>query len=506
VRLFHHSPAADDVGSAGLSILSRRSLQWAGLAAGPIAAWLVYVSLPTDELTDAGRATAAVAAWMAVWWLTEAVEIPVTALLPVLLFPLVGATTIREATAPYANELIFLFLGGFVLALSMQRWGLDERIALITLRLVGDRPRNIIGGFMLATAVMSMWVSNTATVAMMVPIALSVADLIDRIDPDSDAHGSLTVPLLLGVAYSASIGGMGTIIGTPPNLFVASFITERFGVEVTFLDWMLLAMPLVVVFLPLGWWLLTRWLHRTSNRRIPGAATHVRERLHGLGRPHAGEIITVAVFSVTALAWITRPLLTELELFGFRPLAGITDTGIAVAAAIALFVIPAEPRTRVFTMDWETARRIPWGILLLFGGGLSLAAALDANGVAAYLGSQAEGLAGLPTVVVVFAVATVVVWMTELTSNTATTATLAPIMAGIAVGIGIDPILLVVPVALAASAAFMMPVATPPNAIVFGSGRIEMPDMIRAGIWMNLVSMVLVTVTVMVMAPLVFGI
>lgn len=473
-------PTTDDVDTASglLPRPTRRALQWAGLVVGPGLALVTYVTLAASvtSLSQPGRATAAVGVWMAVWWLTEAVELPVTALLPILLFPLVGAATIGEASAPYANELIFLFMGGFLLA----------------------------------TAVMSMWVSNTATVAMMMPIAVAVGGLVYRSAEDSpdDGNGTarFTVALLLGVAYSASIGGMATIIGSPPNLFVVSFIRDRFGTEIGFVQWMLMAVPLVAVFLPLGWLLLTRLLYPVGRDPIPGAATLAAERYAQLGPPKRGEWVTLVVFSLTAVAWMTRPLLAGIEFGGVRPLEGLTDTGIAIAAAVALFVIPVDPARRIFTMDWNTARRLPWGILILFGGGLSLAAAVETNEVSSFLGAQAGVMAGLSPLLVVGSVAVVVVLLTELTSNTATTATLAPILAGVAPAIGVHPYLVLVPVAMAASAAFMLPVATPPNAIVFASERITIPQMARAGVWMNLAGIILITTAAMLLVPAVLGI
>lgn len=495
--------------------MTRSGLQWLGLVAGPTLAMATFLLLPdtyqmadgtVTELSGAAHAVAATGVWMAVWWLTEAVHLSVTALLPIVLLPLTGAATMEESTAPYAHPLIFLFLGGFLLALSLQRWELDRRIALLTLRVVGDRPRNIVAGLMLTTAVMSMWVSNTATVAMMLPIALSVAALVGRVrgqDSAGEAQARFAVALLLAIAYGASIGGAGTIIGTPPNLFVASFIRDRFGYDIAFVQWMLLAMPMVAVFLPLGWLLLTRVLFVVPAGRLPGGRQLAREQYRELGPPSRGQWATFVVFTVTALAWITRPLLVELAVMGTRPLAGLTDTGIAVTAGLALFVIPVRPRERTFVLDWDTARELPWGILLLFGGGLSLATAIDETGVSAFLGHQAAAIGPLPALLLVAAVAAGVIFLTELTSNTATTAALVPILAGIAPGFGVDPMLLIVPVALAASAAFMMPVATPPNAIVFASGHVTMPQMIRAGFWMNLISIVLVTATAMVLVPLV---
>jgi solute carrier family 13 (sodium-dependent dicarboxylate transporter), member 2/3/5 len=500
--------------------LRRDVFGWAGLVGGPVLALIVYAILPEQfagadggimELGHAGRATAAVGVLMATWWMTEAIEISATALLPIALFPLVQAASIDEAAAPYANPLIFLFLGGFLLALSMQRWGFERRIALIALRLVGTEPRRVVGGFMLITAVFSMWVSNTATVAMMLPVALSV---VDAAVPGGRNALLATEPrpgrnfargLLLGIAVSASIGGVGTLIGTPPNLFLASFARENLGVDISFVEWLGVGLPIVAVFLSLGWLVITRIMFPPDVE--PGALDDVLsdEARDDLGPMKTGEWATFIVFSLTALAWIFRPLLEDITVAGAQPLAGLSDAGIALIAGVALFVIPVDLREREFVMDWDTARGIPWGILILFGGGLSLAAAVDANGVAAYLGAQAEVLDALPPLVIIVAITAGVVFLTELTSNTATAAALVPIFAAIAPGLGLDPLALAVPTAIAASLAFMLPVATPPNAIVFGSGFVQMPDMMRLGLRLNMISIVVVTLAVYLLAGPVLG-
>jgi solute carrier family 13 (sodium-dependent dicarboxylate transporter), member 2/3/5 len=503
----------DTVAETGLR---ERAARWA-LVLGPLLAAAVYVAMPDRagtgveaiELGHAGRATAAIGVLMAVWWMTEALHVSATALLPVALFPLFGVFTVDEAAAPYANPLIFLFLGGFLLALAMQRWGLERRIALIALRIVGTEPRMLVGGFMVLTATFSMWVSNTATVAMMLPIALSVVDaavpggrtvLIDQ----PGAPGTrFSRSLLLGIAASASIGGVGTLIGTPPNLFLASFARDELDITISFVDWMMVGVPLVAVFLPIAWVLLTRVLFPPDVDR---------ERLRGLlagrgvapvGPMQRAEWVVFVVFICTALAWVFRPLLVDITVFGARPFGGLSDAGIAVIAGVVLFVVPAGAGTRV--LDWETARQLPWGILLLFGGGLSLAAAIAATGVDDFLGLQVQGLDVHP-IVLVAVVTTGVVFMTEMTSNTATAAALVPIVAAIGPGLGLHPLALAIPVAVAASLAFMLPVATPPNAIVFGSGFIGIPDLMRMGLRLNLVSIVLITSWLPLLALPVLGI
>jgi sodium-dependent dicarboxylate transporter 2/3/5 len=480
----------------------RAIVQRAGLVGGPVLAGVCYLLLPEQywdaageqmiDFTLEGRVTLAVMTWMAVWWLTEAIDISATALLPIPLLPLMGAASVVEATAPYAHPLIFLLLGGFLVALSMQRWGLDRRIALITLRLVGDRPTNMIAGLMMATAFLSMFVSNTATTAMMLPIGLSVIALLRRGNGEDAAgpgSGNFALCMMLGIAYAASIGGVGTKIGTPPNGFVLGFVEDNYGHEIDFASWLKLALPLVVVFLPITWLVLTRFVYPVPAARIEGARDLVRQAYEGLGAVKPGEWVTLIVFAATALAWITRPILARW----IPGLSNNGDTVIAMVAAVLLFLIPVNARRREFAMNWQTAQKAPWGILILLGGGLSLAAAVRRNGVAELFGNQVSALGDVPPVVLVLAVTALVIFLTELTSNTATTATLVPILAALAPGLGVHPYLLVFPAAIAASCAFMLPVATPPNAIVFGSGYLTIPQMCKAGLWLNLIGILLIT-------------
>jgi sodium-dependent dicarboxylate transporter 2/3/5 len=495
----------------GSSAELRSTVQWIGLLAAPILALLTYLLLPESYhaaggqavlFPPAGRATAAVAVWMATWWITEAIPVYATGLLPLALLPLTGAATIRNAASPYGHELIFLFMGGFIIALAMQRWDLHRRVAFNALRLVGTRPDHIVGMFMLVTAGLSMWVSNTAITIMMLPIAVSVIDLVvpgngtgmgERRGVPQGEGRNFALCLLLGIAYAASIGGIGTLIGTPPNLFLASFIEEHLGLEISFVRWMGVGLPLVAVFLPVVWLVLTRSQYPIRMRTIEGGAELAREARDRLGPMKRGEWTTLAVFLATATMWLFRPLLTRIEIAGLKPLGGLTDPGIAMVGALALFLIPVDIGRRVFAMDWKTAVRLPWGLLILFGGGLSLAAAIDANGVSEFLGNQVGALAGIPSILVVMIVTAMMIYLTEITSNTATTAALVPILAALAPGLGLHPFLLIVPAAIAASCAFMLPVATPPNAIVFGTGYVTIPQMCRAGWWLNLIGIVLIT-------------
>ena len=492
----------------------RRRLQDLGLVAGPALAALAFAALPDSytsasgepvPLSDAGRATAAVAVWMATWWLSEAIAVAATALLPLALFPLLGVAPMEEAAAPYAHPLVFLFVGGFLVALAMERCGLHRRLALRVLRLSGSRPSQIVAAFMLATALLSMWISNTAAAIMMLPVALSVVDLAGAQVSD-ESRRRFGLALLLGIAYAASLGGIATPIGTPPNLLLLSYLKSQLGLEIGFARWMAVGVPLVAAYLPLCWWLLTRSLRRDAGWRLEGAGALVAGGLGGLGPLGAAERRVLVVFLATCALWIGRPLLAELPVAGARPFAGLSDAGIAMLASLALFALPAGRDAQGalrFPLDWETALRLPWGILVLFGGGLSLAAAVQANGVDEWIGAQVAGFAGLPSPLIVLGVVTVVIFLTELTSNTATTATFLPILGALAGGLGVDPLLLLVPATLAASCAFMLPVATPPNAVVFASGLISIPQMSRAGFWLNWIGVALITgATYALVAPI----
>ena len=486
-----------------------------GLVAGPVLALVVYLALPAGYLDPAGkvvaighatRATLAMLVWMATWWMTEAVEIEVTSLLPIVAFPLLGVMPLVKTAANYAADVIFLFFGGFVLALAIQRWGLDRRIAFQTLKWVGTRPAAIVAGIMGATAFVSMWVSNTATAAMMVPIALSIVDLSLRrrtgrslvehggIPQDDVDDRNLALSLLLGVAYASSIGGLGTIIGSPPNGIFVRFYEQTYGVQISFVRWMVVGIPVMLLFLPLAWFLNTRVLFPTRIGELEGGKAWVAEEIARLGPLSRAERATMLVFAVTVFCWIFRPLLADVRVAGFAPLANLSDAVIAVAAALALFLVPIDRARGIFLSDWDTAVKLPWGVLILFGGGLALAAATEANGVAQFIGSLARDFAGWPVMAVVFTIIALMVFMSELTSNTAQVATMLPILAALAPVLGVPPaLLLLLPATIAASCAFMMPVGTPPNAIVFGTGLVRMPQMIKAGFWLNVSGIFLIT-------------
>jgi sodium-dependent dicarboxylate transporter 2/3/5 len=485
-----------------------------GLYAGPLLALLCYYWLPSHystgpgewvEFTQAGRATLAMMGWMACWWLTEAVDIEVTALLPIVTFPLLGIGPLSKVLPPYASDVIFLFMGGFIIGLAIERWGLDRRIAFATLRVVGARPGAIVGGFMAVTAFLSMWVSNTACAAMMVPIALSVIDLVLRsrtgkglkesggIPQDRVAERNFAIGLLLCVAYAASIGGIATIIGSPPNGIAVRYMQQTFQKEVSFLDWLMIGGPFTLIFLPIAWLMITRFLFPSNMGEIQGGKQHFDEEYRKLGPLSKGEKIVLIVFSVTALLWMFSPLLKPIVIAGVKPLAGLSDAGIAMMAAMALFLIPVDRAKGVRAMDWDTAVKLPWGVLMLFGGGLTLAACIEANGVSAFIGNSSRGLSGLHPLLLLLAITAMTVFLSELTSNTAQVATMVPVLAAMAPVLGIDPYVLIIACTLGASSAYMMPVGTPPNAIVFGTGLVRMPQMMKAGIWLNLAGILVIT-------------
>jgi len=461
-----------------------------GLVAGPLLAALLYLWIPEAlqdpaggelQLGTAGRMTGALVGWMAIWWMTEAIPIFVTALLPAIVLPLTGAQDFFDTTAVYAHPLIFLALGGFVLALGLERWDLHRRFAAFVLGIVGNGPRRLVGGFMIVSAALSMWISNTAASVIMLPIALSI---IAADDQTADYHTRFRMCLLLGTAYACSIGGMGTLIGTGTNMFLVSFVESELQRDLSFAGWMRLGVPLVLVFLPLAWLLLTRVIFR-----LPAvAASDPRVLLPEQGPWSTGEKRTFAVFCLAVVGWVGSPLLVQLPLF-----ANLSDPGVAMLCMLLLFLIPDGRGEGHMLMDWDTAVKLPWGVLLLLGGGLALAGAIDDNGIGAALALHSSKLQGVPPVLVVVFAVVLMTFLTELTSNLASTATLVPVFAAVASGMGIDPLAIIIPTALAASCAFMLPAATPPNSIVFGSGMLRIPDMVRAGIWINALGIVLIS-------------
>ena len=469
------------------------------LIAGPVVA-IILLLLPAPEgMSAPAWRLVALAAWMVIWWLGEAVPIPATALLPIPMMPLLDIAEMKPVAANYGHTLIFLFLGGFLLAASMQRWGLHKRIALKIVSVVGTSPGSIIAGFMAATAFLSMWISNTATTIMMFAVGISVIGFIGQKAPDAAKVRNFGVALMLGIAYSASIGGVGTLIGTPPNALLASFLQSTYDIQIDFFTWMMFGIPVVVVMLPVAWIMLTKVIFPAKNLQIGDAGSIIKTELDALGSMSKGEKTVAIVFVCAALGWILRK-----QLVAFTGLP-INDTSIALLAALALFAWPVSREKGHFAVDWEAARHVPWGVLILFGGGLALATGFKGTGLADWIGHQVSGF-DVSTWVLVFIILTAIVYLTEITSNTATTATFLPILGAVAVGLGMDPRMLAVPVALAASMAFMMPVATPPNAIVFSYEDLHLGDMVKAGFWLNIIAIAVGFTAMYFLAGLVFGI
>ena len=493
---------------------SQRLPAWFGLALGAtVFALMLIVPPPGGMNADAWR-VAAVAALMAIWWLTEAIPVAATALLPLALFPMLGLDTMKAVATPYANPLIFLFLGGFLIALAVERWGLHRRIALTVLARAGTRPRQLVGAFMGVAAGLSMWISNTAATVMMLPIALSVIAIVvaakngDEGGPENGPENGkdrfdgnpFSKALLIATAYGASMGGVATLVGTPPNALLAGFVSDNLGLTIGFAQWMVLGVPTALTMLVTGWLILTRVVFRLDADAMPGAADAIKTQAQRLPAMSTAEKRTALVFLATAALWITRPLLQD-----FVPGMHLSDAGIAVMAGVVLFCIPVDLKDRVFLLNWEWAKRLPWGVLLLFGGGLSLASQVSASGLAAWIGESLTVFHGLALILIIVIVTAVIVFLTELTSNTATTATFLPVIAALATAMDTPPMMLLAPTALAASMAFMMPVATPPNAIVFGGGHLTIPDMARAGFLVNLTAIAVISALVWFLGPVLFG-
>lgn len=469
-----------------------------GLVLGPVLFVLLLIIPEPPGMGAPAQKMAAVALLMATWWLCESIPIPATSLLPIPLFPILGIMHTKKATAPFANHLIFLFMGGFIIALSMQRWNLHRRIAMTIVKAIGFSPGRLIFGFMVATASLSAFVSNTATTVMMMPIGLAIITHVisegkkEGLDKEIDFSAdkfAFGLNLMLGIAYAASIGGISTLIGTPPNTVLAAYLTKTYGYEITFASWLIVGVPLTLVFLPLCWLWLTRIANPMKLKRVPGGPEMINEELRKMGAMSTGERWTALVFLLTALGWIFRKKIGFL----FPDPKLVTDAAIAMTGATVLFLIPINLKKNEFVMNWEWAAKMPWGVLILFGGGLALAEGFKVTKLASWIGSQVALLEAAPILILIMVVVILVIMLTEMTSNTATSAMVMPILSAIAVGLGQNPLILVVPAAIAASCAFMLPVATPPNAIVFGSGYVTIPQMARSGLGLNILGIILIT-------------
>lgn len=467
-----------------------------GLVGGPLAFLSIFFGVSSDQLSTEALAIMASTAWVAVWWISEAIPIAATALLPIVLFPLTGGLEIATTTTAYSHPLIYLFLGGLILAIAIERWNLHRRIALTIVRAIGHSSSRIILGFMTATAFLSMWISNTATTLLMMPIGLAVIH--HRMDNTNHEGKKFGKALMLGIAYSASIGGMATLIGTPPNLVFSGVVKQLYQTEINFVDWMLFALPITLLLLGICWKYLTTIAFRFSSGPEVAAEAEIDQQINKLGVMQPEEKRVAIIFFAMAFCWITRTWL-------INPLLPVlNDTIIAVAGALMLFIIPAESSGGRL-LQWEDLQRLPWGILLVFGAGFAIAAGFRDSGLAQWFGLQLQALKGLPFIIMVLAVVAMINFLTEVTSNVSTATIMLPILAALAEAINVHPYNLMVAACLAASCAFMLPVATPPNAIVFGSGQLQIRDMVRAGLRMNIITIVILTVAVYYLLPLIWG-
>jgi len=471
------------------------------LILGPLLFILTLKYFHPEGLSEAGRGVLATTLWVAVWWILEVVPIAVTALLPIILFPLTGALALADTTASYGHKYVFLYIGGFMLAIAIERWNLHKRIALTVISLIGANVKSIILGFMVATAFLSMWISNTATSVMMLPIGMAIiSQLKDNPDTVEDENMIFGKALMLAIAYSASIGGIATLIGTPPNLVFAGVIEEIYHIEISFSQWIVVGLPISILMLFICWKYLTEYAFQFKQNTFPGGKKEIRKLLRNLGGISYAEKAVLIVFVLTALAWITRsfvltPLLSKIGI------TGLDDTIIAMIAGVSLFLLPANRENSRPILNWEEAVKLPWGILLLFGGGLALAAGFKSSGLAEWIGFQMNGLNGMSILLVILILVAAVNFLTEITSNLATTAMILPILAPLAFELDVHPYLLMVGATIGASCAFMLPVATPPNAVVFGSGYLTIPDMLKAGVWLNVISIIIITAFVYFALP-----
>lgn len=483
-----------------------RPAQMIGLVLGPTLFLAIMAIATPTGMTPEAKAVLASTLWIATWWITEAIPIPATSLLPIILFPLTGALETKAVTAAYGNDTIFLFLGGFLIALAMERWNLHKRIALSIISVIGTSTERIVLGFMVSTGFLSMWISNTATAMMMVPIGTAIIYQVseafarehNRIIKQQDFKFGKA--MMLGIAYSASIGGLGTLIGTPPNTILAAVVDEMYGVKISFATWMLFGVPLVVILLSLAWLYLVKVAFKMETKQLPGGSKLIEEQKEELGRATYEEKMVFAVFITAAFLWISRSFLIN------KWLPAVDDTIIAIFAAAVLFLIPSRNSRGKFLLDWEVTKQLPWGILLLFGGGLAIAAGFKETGLADWIGEQLTVMQGVHFVLILAVVTALVIFLTEITSNTATATMILPIMAALATAMNVHPYSLMIPAAIAASCAFMLPVATPPNAVVFAANYLKMTDMAKAGFWINIVSVIIIVALVYFWLPVSWGI
>ncbi|MDE1451548.1 Sodium-dependent dicarboxylate transporter SdcS [Bacillus paralicheniformis] len=483
---------------------SYKTPQRIGLLLGPALFFAVLLFFFPEGLSHEGRMVLATTLWVAVWWITEAVPIPAASLLPIVLLPLTGALEGAAVTSSYGDPIVFLFLGGFLIALAMERWNLHKRIALNIISVVGTSTSRIVLGFMAATGFLSMWVSNTAAVMMMLPIGTAIIHQVSAVMKSerkdlAEEEAKFSKALIFSIGYAGTIGGLGTLIGTPPNIILAANIKKLYGVEVSFGGWMAFAVPVVVILLVAVWLYLTKVAHPIKMKELPGGKELILEEKRKLGKMSFEETMVLLIFGFAAFMWVTRTFLWDDKI------PGIDDTMIAIFAASLLFLIPSLNKGgRV--LDWSVSKDLPWGILLLFGGGLALATGFKETGLAEWIGGRLTVLDGFNFVVIVVISAALVLFLTEITSNTATATMILPVLASLALALNVHPYALMVPAAMAANCAFMLPVGTPPNAIIFASGKLKISEMVRTGFVINIFTLILIVGAVFYILPNLWGV
>lgn len=470
-----------------------------GLYLGPILFLLLY-NLPFLLLNPQADQVIAVVVWMIIWWITDAVSISVTALIPLAIFPLVGIMDMKTVAANYGNPIIFLFFGGFVLALALEKADLHKRIALNIIRITGTSPNRVILGFMIATAFLSMWISNTATTVVMLPIGLSVINLLAGNNKNlRTIDKNFALSIMLGIAYAANVGGISTIIGTPPNTVIVGFMEQEYQTEISFLKWMLMGVPFCILMITSIYFILVKWVYPNQLKPLADTNTIIKEELHKLGPIQAIEKRVLVIFSLTMILWISRTFINQQF-----PFLKLSDTGISMLAALSLFTLPFKENKEGFVLAWKDTQRLPWGILILFGGGLSLASGLSHAGIVQFIGDQISENGLLSSLIIGSLLISIILFMTELMSNVALVAIFAPVVAGIANGMDQDLLYFLIPIAMASSCAFMLPMSTPPNAIVFASGHIKVHEMVKAGIFLNVISILILIAFMVYIIPLLF--
>ncbi|MFC2187037.1 SLC13 family permease [Fulvivirgaceae bacterium LMO-SS25] len=473
-----------------------------GLIAGPLVFIFLLNTAAPDGLNPEAWKVIALATWMVAWWITEAMPLPVTALLPMIVLPMLGIFSQEEASTPYASPIVFLFMGGFLIALAMEKQNLHSRIALNLIRVIGTNPNGIILGFMVATAFLSMWISNTATAVMMLPIAMSVVKLLSERIVEENQIGvkNFSLVLLLSIAYAANIGGTATIIGTPPNVVMVGYLNQFYDYDLAFGKYLLVGIPAAVAMLAITYLLLTKILYPNKIKGQKDTGELVTSKLLALGKISRAEWLVAIIFVLTASAWIFRSPINNMIGSNF-----LNDTLIAMAGGILMFIVPVNFKKGEFIMDWSATKELPWGILLLFGGGLTLAKAMEVTGIIQSVGEAVSGNSQWQLWLLLLALTSIMLFMTELMSNVALCVIFLPVVLGIADGLNIPPLMLAIPVTLASSYAFMMPVSTPPNAIVYSSGFISMKQMVKAGFILNLISIIMLMILSQTLIPWVYG-